>query len=81
MPRSSASALAPVRRWRYIEPVAEASEEYRVVTTAADLAGLAALDLVLIPNSACPIPAFLAERLLPAAPVPSPVPSPAPRRR
>jgi hypothetical protein len=52
--------------------VAEALEEFRVCQHVGDLAGLAACDLVLIPNSACPIPAFLAERLLPAAPVPSP---------
>jgi hypothetical protein len=38
----------------------------RPCQTTADLAGLAALDQVLVPGATEPIPAFLAERLLPA---------------
>jgi hypothetical protein len=41
-----------------------------VATTTADLVDCEACDPVLIPGAACPIPAFLAERLLPPPPVP-----------
>jgi hypothetical protein len=37
----------------------------RFVERVEDLAGLQALDLVLVPGAACAIPAYLAERLLP----------------
>jgi hypothetical protein len=39
-----------------------------LATSLADLAALAALDLVLIPGVTEPIPSYLAERLLPPAP-------------
>jgi hypothetical protein len=44
------------------------SDAVRVCRTAADLVGLEALDLVLIPGATEPIPAFLAERFLPPPP-------------
>jgi hypothetical protein len=50
------------------------------VHTLADLAGLAATDLVLVAGTAEPVMAYLAERVLPPPPPANPKPAPPGRR-
>jgi hypothetical protein len=54
--------------------VADAPEEYRVCQHTGDLEGLAGCDRVMVPGGTEPVPAFIAERVLPPPPAPAPTP-------